>query len=69
MSVRCSRVTELSGVSYGRCLCVCVVVVSVVVECEDADFDGEIERRDSCTLRESFAAINNAFITVRVTAL
>ena len=51
------------------CVCVCVVEVSVVVECEDADFDGEIEQRDSCTLRESFAAINNAFITVRVTAL
>lgn len=50
-------------------MCVCVVDVSVVVECEDADFDGEIEQRDSWTLRESFAAINNAFITVRVTAL
>jgi hypothetical protein len=64
MTVRCSRVTEFSGVSYGRCLClcvcacvcvracacVCVVEVSVVVECEDADFDGEIEQRDTCTL-------------------
>jgi len=51
------------------CVCVCVVEVSVIVECEDADFDGEIEQRDSCTRREYFAAINNAFITVRVTAL
>lgn len=51
------------------CVCVCVVEVSAVLECEDAVFDGEIEQRDSCTLRESSAAINNTFITVRVTAL
>jgi len=71
VAVRCSRVTVFSGVSYGRglCVCVCVVEVSVIVECEDADFDGEIEQRDSCTRREYFAAINNAFITVLVTAL
>jgi hypothetical protein len=47
----------------------CGSACSGVVEGEDADFDGEIEQRDSCTLRQSFDAINNAFITVRVTAL
>ena len=48
---------------------VCILEAPVVVKREDADFDGEIERRDSCTLRQSFDAINNAFITVPVTAL
>ena len=49
------------------CVCVCIVEVPVVVKGEDADFDGEIEQRDSCTLPQSFDAINNAFITLRVT--
>jgi hypothetical protein len=56
-------------VTEGLCVCVCFVEAPVVVKGEDADFDGEIEQRDSRTLRQSFDAINNAFITVPVTAL
>jgi hypothetical protein len=49
-------------------LCVYVVEPPVVVKGGNAGFDGEIEQRDSCTLRLSFDAINNVFITVPVTA-